>query len=665
MTSRFWFGVSLMIMIRPLSGCAGKRDQPRCQPEPVPIKPRREGRRAEHRPRASGRLTRVLTQDHARRGVLAATVLTLLAAARPAAGQNTAAGKASPIDAPPPDQCMSAYAMAEAWVRELTVPPEPPPPLPGIQGASITLRSGGRILGRGVDFKGDGRSLWRAAMSACDEAKGRLAVENDSLRVERLRDAAAGLLISLELAGALIPISPQTHEDADRLVPPGIEGVACRFGDRLEAVFPGTMLVRGLLPGDALASAVASASDEPAYGLRVSPEAQPERLAREHGAVFYKFRSAHLAQFAPGEPPRFLFRGGRVVLRSELTRASIRAWADGLASHLIRRRWPGAEPLGMLGTAWPTQGRYEPQIADTFEQSLCGYALLRYAALGGEGAAKARDFAARLASCSAAAGGVEFLQPPAFVAMAWVFLDEMARTRPLPPEAEWLLARVAGGLDALAESGPEKTEPGERAVLAWALARRAAATPDPGDNSRAEAFLRRVYLLTEPGQLVSHMPWLGWAELALAPPQTVPAAEALRAMRDDVWAHQLGPEDAPAPDLIGGIVFTSGGGSLPTCHSARPAAFAASMLGDSRLTEAREYAPELVRLLSLLRFLRQLGADEATGHMYADRDRAMWGTRSSLWDQRQPPEASALTLLTLVETLRSLDAAPPIGPDGE
>jgi hypothetical protein len=80
------------------------------------------------------------------------------------------------------------------------------------------------------------------------------------------------------------------------------------------------------------------------------------------------------------------------------------------------------------------------------------------------------------------------------------------------------------------------------------------------------------------------------------------------------------------------------------------------MLGDQRLTEDAEVPQETMRLLESLRFLRQLTADEAECHMYKDPAKALGGVRNSLFDQRMPPEATAMTLLAVCETIKSLEA---------
>ena len=129
-------------------------------------------------------------------------------------------------------------------------------------------------------------------------------------------------------------------------------------------------------------------------------------------------------------------------------------------------------------------------------------------------------------------------------------------------------------------------------------------------------------------------------------------------MREQVWKHQLSAAELSGErlDLAGGIVFTAGRNPLPTWHTARPMAFIATMLADVRLTEREEFARELSHVLGALRFLRQLSAGDAEGHMYRLPRRAMWGVRNSVWDQRMAPEATALTLMTVSEVVRSLQA---------
>ncbi|MFN7440371.1 MAG: hypothetical protein ACK5TV_09295, partial [Phycisphaerales bacterium] len=111
--------------------------------------------------------------------------------------------------------------------------------------------------------------------------------------------------------------------------------------------------------------------------------------------------------------------------------------------------------------------------------------------------------------------------------------------------------------------------------------------------------------------------------------------------------------------LVGGIVFTKSRNPLPTWQAARPIAFIATMLGDPRLTAPDERSRELVRLLTSLRFLRQLQADDSTAWMQALPGSARGGIRSAPWDQRMPVDATAITLMAITESIRSLDALSP------
>jgi hypothetical protein len=168
------------------------------------------------------------------------------------------------------------------------------------------------------------------------------------------------------------------------------------------------------------------------------------------------------------------------------------------------------------------------------------------------------------------------------------------------------------------------------------------------------------------------MPWLGSAELRLAElkgQRDVPAAVALRQMRKMMWEHQVGPMDDSAMeskggglDAVGGIVFSArvaGSPGRPTWNTARPLAFTATMLGDPRLTDTAERNLELARVLAGLRFLRQLEADDFTAWMYPNRSRSRGGVRIAQWDQRMPPDASAMSLLAVCETIKYLDRASP------
>jgi hypothetical protein len=225
------------------------------------------------------------------------------------------------------------------------------------------------------------------------------------------------------------------------------------------------------------------------------------------------------------------------------------------------------------------------------------------------------------------------------------------------------------------DSGFDKELPAPaQPLVALALVRLAAEEKQPG-KMRDEAVLladsavRWVLRDATAGDLVARMPWLGWAEVQLAAlkGEKIAAATALREMRTLTWQHQVSATDPAAsdvqggggggPDMIGGIVFDAGAKGatvLPTWQTARPLVFIAAMLPDTRLTKDDERLPEIARLVGTMRFLRQLQMDDGTMWMCQNRRKSFGGIRGSLWDQRMPADASAMTLMAACEVLRAI-----------
>lgn len=576
------------------------------------------------------------------------------------------AAPAAPVstEPPAPDVAMTAYKLAESWIRAGSV--DEKAAAPELAGVSVTLRHGGKLVGRGADTVGGPGGLARAVMQALQGADERLPVSNDALREESLRLARQQLCIGLELAGPFVPYGPRYYDQVDLEVQAGIEGVAARQGDRFIAMFPWAMLVSNTTPGDALAGVISSATGDPTLAIRADAGGQPGKLAKDHQLTFYRFKVTQLAQPGPGLPPVFLFRGGRVVSQNDISVASLREFADGLAEHLMARKTIVNGSTALQGTAWPVQGTYNPALAPPLEQALAALALRKYAARSfvqghGEAATRANDLADELVRMLATAHTAERPLALGTAALSWVAVGEAQGRGDAAKSAsvQQFRDRCSKALDEAAADA-ETVGSTDRAVVAWALASRLAKSDGGVSIDAADAFVRAIYRETPPAMLVSQMPWLGWAELALTAARRdreIKSATALRDMRVQIWEHQLTPEDCgtDGPDLVGGIVFTASRNPLPTWPCIRPLTFTATMLGEPGLTDDAEVAPELARLLSSLRFVRQLAADEATGHLYADPARARWGIRSALWDQRQPPEATAMALLMVCETMESLE----------
>ena len=610
---------------------------------------------------------------------------------------------------------MAAFRAVEAWVRAWKVPTlTDAPALAPTTGACVTLRLNGEVIGRGeavssalAAHAADQTDLVRrAAAEAIEQATPRLSVPNDAMREQAIGELAKGITISLELAGPFTLTEPNTWGDVDGTWKPGLDGVAVQARGAANApqvvppvvAFPSTMLAANMIPSRAMSSVVARAIGE---GGAAAALDEPKKLRVEHGLRMYRFRVTHLAQTRADAPPEFLHRGARLIAAgAAMTVGELQAMATSLATHLTKRVEIHQKQLGERPRfVVPSTGQ---ESSDSpLQKFLVAYALTEYIAHPRYGS----SFDLR-EECRGYVSAVRFedetgeLGAPALAGMSPAGADGhgsgfrgSARRRALQnrllvggaiPEKgdKWDDAAFIRALDL------DSASPAVRAmILLYAIQ-----VADGNGASAAEwceaceRRLRAIYAEGDGANVVSAMPWLGWAErqlywtkgeLGIEQGKDLPGAIALRRMRDLCWQHQFSLSDAGGPagddaDMIGGIVFTNAvaegrSSPYPTWQSVRPLTFIASMLVDDRLTEKLERPREIVRLMAALRFLRQLQVDESSAWMYANPGAAMGGIRASVWDSSQPVEASALTLLCIVETLKSLEAiAPPQAkPEGE
>lgn len=540
-------------------------------------------------------------------------------------------------------------------------------------GVTIVLRLRGVVVGRGQSFETES-PLVAATDEAVAAMRERMPPARDALQEQALAEDLARVQVSLEMAGPLIPVQAGTFAEADSTLSPGLDGVAVRLKDKLIVTSPATMLERNQSAAPALAAAISAATGDAAAAIPGTLKGELGSLVRERGLMPYRFRVVHVAHTVPGEPAVFLVRGSRPVAETLLTQAEMTRWGDGIASHVISRWRVAADEGGatrLLGVIWPMQGRADPDDASGPERALAAVALASYAHRETAVAAEARRVAREIVA-------------------SMVPVLPAAEARALPPMASSAAAltleatRLLGGDDAGAADAMERTQfligvldraytpeagwskgtvPTSRGTVAlgFAAASEVVKARDAGESARLAALARSalasVYTETGTGLLVTHMPWVLRAEVVLAGAGgQIPAAEAMREVRRQVNDHLLTASDvADEADLIGGVVFTQGRASLPTWYGARPLAANAQMLGNERLTPRAERMKELSRLLSGLRFLRQLTLDDENLWGVTSPEEAEWGVRAALWDQRQPIDASSLTLLAVSETAASLE----------
>lgn len=540
----------------------------------------------------------------------------------------------APADEPPClTETVEAYGLLEPWVRALAVPEGATGP--EVVGACVTLRFEGRVVGLGTIFGAGAQSIPSAAAIAIVQAREKLPITRDAMAEERLRLAAQQLTISLELAGPAVPIASRGAEDLIAQFSPGVHGVALRMNDLAAAVYPGEMLWTSQDVPGAVRRLIAGVTGDAALAMRPIEEVLPAAKID-----LLRFRARHIAQLAPGEEPRLLQRGGRVVQSTEVrSMPSLREWADGLGEFLIEHR--------DVGVFLPVSGTVR-SAPSPLQRALRMHALLGIGELTGDS-----DLATNAIN-EASHEAVEIIKAynareplgAAVISILAVSLKSDALNEPARVRTTEIIVAELSRLASDIESVPVP----ERPMVAWALAKLAMF-----DEARAVMPLCRR--ASHPGMLVEQMPWLGFAELELVGADGVPSAPGLREMRSLLWRQQinLGDTDATSGDLVGGIVFTRSLTKLPTWQAARPLAFMGPMLAEPSLTTTEELPGEMARLFESLRFLRQLSAGPHEGHMYASGGAWQWGVRPATWDQSMPIEASAMTLICVTETIRSLE----------
>lgn len=558
---------------------------------------------------------------------------------------------------PDPQTSTEAARQVMGWIADWHVDDAGPK----LEGASVCIRLDGKVIGRSEAYGGTSDPLGEATRAAMLRAGSNLPADWDV----RSEAARSRLMIEVELAGPLVPLEGASDAELTLGVSPGLDGVAVRVGDRVAARFPLQMLPARESSAQAIRSLVAELSEDPGRGL------SEIRELRELGYVFYRFRTVQMAQLDPRATPVFLHRGGRVIEPGEINTPSLHAMADGLADHLIHRRWPGIEPFGLMGTIDPVTGRVEARAEHPATQALVISALSTYARLdGGDTDTRQRarsaigelvrelsDVAEDEAAPWDDAGGAAAVIVALGDARGYYNADD----EKIGAMSDKCHQRLLEAIDRRRGGFAAVTPEGAWGVVALATVRLALAGDPNVSKALADGVVRTAFRDTPGPMLVSQFPWLGWADMELAGvSEPIKATTAMLEVRRQINEHQLDVTTlSPADrDLAGSVVFSTGGSPLPNWNSIRPLPLLADMLADARLTSGTlregEAAEEIGHLLSLVRFARQLASDRSDAHMYLRPERAMWGVRMALWDPRMPLESSALALDGVCRTLRAV-----------
>lgn len=580
------------------------------------------------------------------------------------AGGRAHAGSQPEIEAA---EALGLYGLIDVWVRAWDLPAAESPQALGepLCAAVVTLRLDGRVFGRGsaASPDPDPMLLWEATSEAINSANSKLTNERDAMWEAFIRELTQRITITVELGDALVPISPSELSLPGFGYSPGSMGFAARLGEECDTIGSEAQLTNRADPARTAGALALTLSND--SGLVMQP---PETLS-EQGFVFYRWLPTTLTQPAPGLGAVFADRGGRIIESSEISVRSIGVFADQLAMHMRARLWEGVEDYGFVGTLDPITGKAESAFAGPFEQALGAYALLRYGRNGADSSQREAVVAGR--DVLRDLGRVEQRETepwtdPLGACMSLIALSELPLEMVLGDKDLGVLrTRSLETLDGLysEKDGFDSSLPVfSHGLIAHALS--VSAKLDPRDRTGlAASAIGRVFLETEPTQLVGQMPFLAWAQLEhTGDSGEIPTRSVLRQMRELVWDHQLRRADLDwvDRDLAGGIVFTSAKAPLPSWSGLRPLAAIATMLGDERLTPGSaiegEVPIQIGRLVESVRFVRQLAAEGEIMHMYGEAQAARYGVRMALWDQRMPIESSAMALLMLSETRASFDA---------
>ena len=587
---------------------------------------------------------------------LAATPM-LNAAAEPAAPAVDA--KPGPVlDLAPPEAklALEAFNEVQSLIRAWK-PGESRPVVPGSAmdraarasgAAQVTLRFGGRVVGRAWRIGGTPGALLAAARDAMHAAE-------PFLHESGVKETvfASRLLVSVELAGAIVPYAPASYDDADLEIPPGIDGVGARVHDTTRLIFPSSMLTHSVAsgvpqsPGDALVAAAAAALDDPVAGLRADPNNHPQKLGKDRNVQFYRFSVTHVSQQSPETSAMFLYRHGRVVAEREVTLDAMKQWVDGVADYLAACVVPDqAKPATIvLASIFNPLAASATRTNDPAALSLAGMALAERRPAQARPLLRSVAMSAEKGPLRAAAAGAYLIGVERFLAQHPDTSDEIGRAIP---------QAVAACEQVLAQ---ENVPVAERALALAGLARRA--RTDAALRPRLDGKLAALLASTKVDQLASAMPWIVMAARDLAPGDApLAVAPLLSEWRDLAYKFVLTADDAgpDGEDLVGGMVFTKARVPLPSAQTVRVAAGLAAMLAEPRLTLAADRGKEIVRLVPVLRFTRQLMGDDIHATMFADPLRAKWGVRNAIWDQRMNSDAAALAILTLDEAIAGLEA---------
>ncbi|MEM9295571.1 MAG: hypothetical protein AAGA57_07195 [Planctomycetota bacterium] len=567
------------------------------------------------------------------------------------------------------------HSQVERWTRLGEVAANAPAwPVSDALGVRVTLFIDGQVFGVGEKWRPNPHRFADEPLEPTDLADlARIAtnlalVDAQGAAIRQAQDAnAAGgpavaplmlhdmvlrFSVSVEVAHDVRRLDPapgEPPEAAAKRAYPGVDGVLGRnpATGQWAVDWPSAALLDDRLP-------------EEGYGrVRLEIAAGPE-------TELFAFRTWHAARHEVDRPASVLLRGAPRKSPGFLDGAGLTRLLGRQGRHLTRRVDLDGSILGGYD---PRTNRSQPLSAD--RRAPAAFALWSLARYANQRVAWTRpddpferaeldDLRARLDAGFARWGSLLPAEGEAdTTGLDAVFLLA-ALDHPFGADAQVrdaLAARVAA-------ADPASLRTGAAALAGAALADWALRTGDANAAHRAGEFATTAAQRVAQDKVGGRdLPWL--AELARRWPtdaqgQELHADQAaqlrtrLRGLAVDVIRHgQVDRPPAGAPrDVVGAFVLDRDPSKLldPTWRTAPTLYFVAVGLGDERLLGAGPdaFGPMLAGA-SAAAFVNRLTLGPDATYLAADPDFSVGGVRAALWDQSMPIEATALSLLALLE----------------
>lgn len=632
----------------------------------------------------------------------------LLLICRPSAGQEAGAGGLAYEDGE------AAFDWVQDWVRsEDGVPADEQlddRPLAGVFGVYVTLREGGRVLGRGQALRADvaeaidggGPAVQLAELSAAatrqalDELRDKqmkraveLGINDPDLFKQALIATRQRVQVDIQIGHSLESIVlPQDGDEAAVFATfaPGFHGL--RLSSPLvgepDYAWPATELSRNTTP----IRLVLWLMDKQGYAADDLP-----LVARADGPALQRFEVMHMVRPGPAQPMRNLIRGNLILNQQVIDGRTI----DGLAERVARFldqlivQDDTTPRIGVRGVYQPSMDRFAPQWAEPRQAALMCYALNRHAKIQLDAEAAGETMRSRVKRVLRLAEQMEadaLPEPgkPKHLVAAFLLMALCESPVNLDPAQIALRDRLGRALIDLRhpEGGGYRVAAGDdrrltRANAAAVTASLAAWYEQTRDRKRTEPILAVLADLMTENQAEARLYDLVWVSHAISKAGDLLAknhAEPDAAKANiDSWRTFLSeqitllseqqvrgrPVLGPS-DVTGGFILkppAPGSPPNPTWESAMPLSIIALALRDPAvIAPEKVFGPLLTAQLGA-RFVGQLMITQPSAYYLRNIDPALGGVRNTLWDNTLYPDCSSMALIALAELQRSLQELEP------